>query len=296
MTAEAIPWALNPEQGTQGYESPVWACLRRSVKSDRRRRPRLTQACRSHLAPEPDSRGAGLVSIAVMNWVWLNSPTSGNERLVLLSLLARGRHRVLAVRGDDRPQGQHQWPYGSPGDRPTEVEGHDVVHRGGGRAGSTNSYTVVTCDRVIHSPGQDATPDILSGGDTDDRLPLTQPCQGTPDTAVSADPPKNHQGTTPHAGARLANPCPARPTRRRRRSERSSPPLGGLADDCGATSQAHTRCQGRARRGVDAPGAGVGHWGERRRGAEPVRGAGRSPVAWRTALAAGAFDTVAVVW
>jgi hypothetical protein len=26
------------------------------------------------------------VSIAVMNWVWANSPTSGNERLVLLAL------------------------------------------------------------------------------------------------------------------------------------------------------------------------------------------------------------------
>jgi hypothetical protein len=28
-------------------------------------------------------RGAGAMSIAVMNWVWANSPTSGNERLVL---------------------------------------------------------------------------------------------------------------------------------------------------------------------------------------------------------------------
>jgi hypothetical protein len=26
------------------------------------------------------------MSIAVMNWVWVNSPTSGNERLVLLAL------------------------------------------------------------------------------------------------------------------------------------------------------------------------------------------------------------------
>jgi len=29
---------------------------------------------------------AGTMSIAVMNWVWANSPTSGNERLVLLAL------------------------------------------------------------------------------------------------------------------------------------------------------------------------------------------------------------------
>jgi hypothetical protein len=26
------------------------------------------------------------MSLAVMNWVWANSPTSGNERLVLLAL------------------------------------------------------------------------------------------------------------------------------------------------------------------------------------------------------------------
>jgi hypothetical protein len=31
-------------------------------------------------------REAGAMSIAVMNWVWANSPTSGNERLVLLAL------------------------------------------------------------------------------------------------------------------------------------------------------------------------------------------------------------------
>jgi hypothetical protein len=29
----------------------------------------------------------GGMSIAVMNWVWANSPTSGNERLVLLALV-----------------------------------------------------------------------------------------------------------------------------------------------------------------------------------------------------------------
>ncbi len=76
-----------------------------------------------------------------------------------------------------------------------EAEGQVVVHRGGGRAGSTNSYTVVTGDRVIHSPGQNVTPDKLSGGDTGDRPPRTQPCQGTPDIAVSPDPPENHKGT-----------------------------------------------------------------------------------------------------
>ena len=38
------------------------------------------------LASEPDTWKRGPMSIAVMNWVWANSPTSGNERLVLLAL------------------------------------------------------------------------------------------------------------------------------------------------------------------------------------------------------------------
>ena len=84
------------------------------------------------------------------------------------------------------------------------------MHRGGGRTGSTNSYTVVTGDRVIHSPGQNVTPDKLSGGDTGDMPPRTQPCQGTPDIAVSPDPPENDKGTAatparevPAAGPRV---------------------------------------------------------------------------------------------
>jgi len=136
------------------------------------------------------------VSIAVMNWVWTSSPTSSNERLVLLAL-------ADACSRDD---GSGCWPSvatiarkANISDRTVrrviarlEAEGHLVVHRGGGRSGSTNSYTVVT---DIHSPGQSVTPDSLSGGDIGDRPPLTQLCQGTPDTAVSPDPPKNHQGT-----------------------------------------------------------------------------------------------------
>jgi hypothetical protein len=74
-----------------------------------------------------------------------------------------------------------------------EADGQLVVHRGGGRAGATNSYTVVA---GIHSPGQSVTPDNLPRGDTGDRPPLTQLRQGTPDTSVSPDPPHNHQGTT----------------------------------------------------------------------------------------------------
>ena len=153
---------------------------------------------------------AGAMSIAVMNWVWVNSPTSGNERLVLLAL-------ADACSRDD---GSGCWPSAATiarkaniSDRTVrrvitrlEAEGHLIVHRGGGRTGSTNSYTVVTSDGVIHNPGQDDTPDSLSGGDSGDRPPLTQSCQETHATAVSPDPPGNHQGTAAAAGC---DPRPA---------------------------------------------------------------------------------------
>ena len=140
------------------------------------------------------------MSIAVMNWVWAHSPTSGNERLVLLAL-------ADACSRDD---GTGCWPSAATIARKANIStrsvrrviarletgGHLLVHRGGGRAGSTNSYTVVTGDQVVHSPGQDVTPDDLSGGDTGDRPPRTRLCQGTPDTAVSPDPPVNPKGTT----------------------------------------------------------------------------------------------------
>jgi hypothetical protein len=146
-----------------------------------------------------------------MNWVWANSPTSGNERLVLLAL-------ADACSRDD---GTGCWPSAATiarkaniSDRTVrrviarlEADGHVRVHRGGGRAGATNSYTVVT---GIHSPGQAVTPDILSGGDTGDTPPRTQPCPGTPDTAVSPDPPPNHQRTAARAGPR-AQPATAPP-------------------------------------------------------------------------------------
>src|ERR1700748_93967 len=45
------------------------------------------------LLPERDTRGAAAMSIAVMNRLWVNSPTSGNERLVLLP-----RHGAVARR------------------------------------------------------------------------------------------------------------------------------------------------------------------------------------------------------
>ena len=115
-----------------------------------------------------------------MNWVWASSPTSGNERLVLLAL-------ADACSRDD---GTGCWPSAATiarkaniSDRTVrrviarlEAEGHVVVHRGGGRSGATNSYTVIT---GIHSPGQTVTPDTLSASDSGD----------TPTrTAVSGDP------------------------------------------------------------------------------------------------------------
>jgi hypothetical protein len=136
-----------------------------------------------------------------MNWVWANSPASGNGRLVLLAL-------ADACSRDD---GTGCWPSAATiarkaniSDRTVrrviarlEADGHVLVHRGGGRVGSTNSYTVVTGGGVIHSPGRDDRGDKLSGADSSDRPPRTQPWQGTPVTAASADPPGNHQGTTP---------------------------------------------------------------------------------------------------
>jgi hypothetical protein len=152
------------------------------------------------------------MSIAVMNSVWASSPTSGNERLVLLAL-------ADACSRDD---GTGCWPSAATIARKAnisarsvrrviarlEAAGHLRVHRGGGRAGSTNSYTVVM---ATHDPGQNVTPDKMSGRDNSDTPPLTRPCQGTPDTAASADPPVNHQGTTaPHAsGARTCQPVTA---------------------------------------------------------------------------------------
>jgi len=165
----------------------------------------------------------GGVSIAVMNWVWVNSPASGNERLVLLAL-------ADACSRDD---GTGCWPSAATIARKANVSdrtvrrviarleagGHVIVNRGGGRAGSTNAYTVVL---GIHSPGQTVTPDKVPGDDGGDRPPLTQLCQGTPDTAMSPDPPRNHQKTAAmHARVRHG-PVSRLPWRWRRKSRSSS--------------------------------------------------------------------------
>ena len=82
-----------------------------------------------------------------MNWVWANSPTSGNERLVLLALADACSH-------DDSTG---CWPSAGTIARKANISARSVrrliarlqagrrvrVHRGGGRAGSTNFYTVL---------------------------------------------------------------------------------------------------------------------------------------------------------
>jgi Helix-turn-helix domain len=222
------------------------------------------------------------MSIAVMNWVWANSPTSGNERLVLLAL-------ADACSRDD---GTGCWPSAATiarkaniSDRTVrrviarlEAGGHVIVHRGGGRAGVTNSYTVAT---GIHSPGQNVTPDNLSGGDTGDRSPLTQPCQGTPDRAVSPrstrEPPGNRRRARARGAARRRGGW-RRPDQRVLRR-----PRGCLAADRGPAGPACTCRGGRARHGLDATEAGVGHRGEHFGRAEPVRGAGHPAVTRRAA-------------
>ena len=99
------------------------------------------------------------MSIAVMNWVWANSLTSGNERLVLLALA----DACLRYDGTGcRPLAATIARKASISD-PTarrvtarlEADGHLAVHRGDGRAEATNSHTVIT---GTHTPGQDDTP------------------------------------------------------------------------------------------------------------------------------------------
>src|SRR5260221_13101529 len=81
--------------------------------------------------PESDIQEAGTMSIAIMNWVWANSPTSGNERLALADACSRddgtgylpsaatiGRKANLSDRTVPRVIAR------------LEADGHVVVHRG----------------------------------------------------------------------------------------------------------------------------------------------------------------------
>lgn len=138
------------------------------------------------------------MSIAVMNWIWTSSPTSGNERLVLLAL-------ADACSRDD---GTGCWPSIATIARKANIsvrtvqrvldrlerDGHLIVHRGqGGAHRSTNSYTVVIHNGCQSDARQSAT------GDTDDTPGVTQLRHPTGDTTVTPDPPGNHQDPPPPA-------------------------------------------------------------------------------------------------
>jgi hypothetical protein len=130
------------------------------------------------------------VSIAAMNWVWEHSPTSGNERLVLLA---------IADCADD--SGGNAWPsVGKLASKARldprtvqrviarlEGDGHLIVERGAGRRG-TNVYHV-----VIHSPQQDprqtATPAERQGAAPVPGEGVAQLRQGRGGTAAPPEPP-----------------------------------------------------------------------------------------------------------
>lgn len=138
------------------------------------------------------------MSIAVMNWIWTSSPTSGNERLVLLAL-------ADACSRDD---GTGCWPSIATIARKANIsvrtvqrvldrlerDGHLIVHRGqGGAHRSTNSYTVVIHNGCQSDARHPAT------GDAGDTPGVTQLRHPTGDTAVTPDPPGNHQDPPPPA-------------------------------------------------------------------------------------------------
>ncbi|MFC3982820.1 helix-turn-helix domain-containing protein [Streptosporangium jomthongense] len=181
------------------------------------------------------------MSIAVMNWVWQHSPTSGNQRLVLLAL-------ADACSRDD---GTGCWPAVATVARKANISprsvrrvmadlvaaGHLIVHRGIGPRG-TNGYSL-----VLHKPvynevepvydsvetvdnsfdrGQDVTPDELSGltpatarGDAGVRGGVTQ---------VSPNPPKNHHEPPPPTRARaIVAPTPSQASGGGGKSKREIP-------------------------------------------------------------------------
>lgn len=160
-----------------------------------------------------------------MNWVWLHSPTSGNERLVLLAL-------ADACSRDD---GTGCWPSvptiarkANISERSAwrvisrlEAAGHLKVERtGGGTSRNTNSYSLImqaaqTAVSAAGDPCQDVTPGypqpLTNGqgrplatrqgrGDMGDRSGLTQ---------VSPDPPENlkpsPRGTSRSGAAAIAD-------------------------------------------------------------------------------------------
>lgn len=138
------------------------------------------------------------MSIAVLNWVWTSSPTSGNQRLVLLAL-------ADACSRDD---GTGCWPATATIARKAnisvrtvqrviaglEADGHLIVHRGqGGSHRSTNSYTV-----VIHNGCQSDGRQTVTR-DTGDTPGVTQLCHPRGDTGVTRSTKEPPRTTTTRA-------------------------------------------------------------------------------------------------
>jgi hypothetical protein len=170
------------------------------------------------------------VSIAVMNWVWLHSRTSGNERLVLLAL-------ADACSRDD---GSGCWPSVPTIARKANISERSawrviarleesgrlkVTRTGGGPARRTNAYTLVMHESAEPAPAgddpcQNVTPDNLTGAVDNPGRPLTDR-QGRGDTRVrpgvtrvSGDPPENQTPSGGHAKRAAPNSAKARTDRR----------------------------------------------------------------------------------
>ena len=70
-----------------------------------------------------------------------------------------------------------------------EAEGHVLVHRGGGRAGSANSYTVMTGDPVVRSPRRSQRlPADAHDTDQTPSIAVSTPASRTPWRALAGRP------------------------------------------------------------------------------------------------------------
>jgi hypothetical protein len=209
-------------------------------------------------------------------------------------VLARRRHRLLAVGGHDCPQSQLSARTVRRVIARLEGEGHVVVHRGGGRAGSTNSYTVLTGTR---SPGQSVAPDTPPGGDSCDRAPVTQPWHWDRGrscvTRSTREPPANRPvGRAQRTGRRAVRPAGGRGGRGILRAARCRE-FAVVADGWAAVPP-HPGRRRRAGRWLDARCPGCGRGGERCRDPQPRCRAGRPARPGRTAVATRAAAAAAV--
>lgn len=151
-----------------------------------------------------------------MNWVWARSPTSGNERLVLLAL-------ADACSRDD---GTGCWPSIATVARKANISERSVrrviarleeagqlhvTRTSGGTARSTNTYAIIMtrppdAETAVSAPGpgqpdpgHSVTPDSASG--VTEQAPTPDTGVRPPLTPASADPPENHQEPPPGGNA-----------------------------------------------------------------------------------------------